>query len=133
MLGLKWSAINFENDTVEIKHTVVKNITIVTKDKTKTAAGKRKYVLLPKIKDIFLDLAKKAKENKKLFGTTYINTDYVFAWPDGRLYRPDYITREFQKMLAKNNFPEMRFHDLRHSCTSILYDKGWELDIFKLG
>ena len=21
----------------------------------------------------------------------------------------------------------MRFHDLRHSCASILYDKGWEI------
>ena len=21
----------------------------------------------------------------------------------------------------------MRFHDLRHSCASILYDKGWDL------
>ena len=127
VLGLKWSAINFENDTVEIKHTVVKNITIVAKDKTKTAAGKRKYVLLPEIKEVLLNLRKKAVDNQNTFGNTYTHTDYVFTWPDGRLYRPDYITKEFQKVLARNNFPKMRFHDLRHSCASILYDKGWEL------
>lgn len=95
--------------------------------KTKTNSSKRKYVLLPEIKEIFLDLANKTKKNKKLFGNTYIDTDYVFTWPDGRTYRPDYVTHAFKKVLAKNNFPEMRFHDLRHSCASVLHDKGWEL------
>ncbi|MDQ5984029.1 MAG: Tyrosine recombinase XerC [Eubacteriales bacterium SKADARSKE-1] len=127
VLGLKWSAIDFENDIVEIKHTVVKNLTIVAKDKTKTAAGKRKYALLPEIKDVLIDFKNTIKTNKKNFGDTYINTDYVFTCPDGKPYRPDYITKEFQKVLANNDFPKMRFHDLRHSCASILYDKGWGL------
>lgn len=67
------------------------------------------------------------KKNKKLFGKSYQNSDYIFTWEDGRPYQPAYITKEFQKVLAKNNFPKMRFHDLRHSCASILYDKGWDL------
>ncbi|MFR1509964.1 MAG: tyrosine-type recombinase/integrase [Acutalibacteraceae bacterium] len=46
---------------------------------------------------------------------------------DGQPYRPDYITRIFKKVLIKNKFPQMRFHDLRHSCASILYDKGRRL------
>ena len=127
VLGLKWSAIDLENDTVEIKHTVVKNVTIVAKDKTKTAAGRRKYILLPEIKKVLIELKDTIKINKKTFGNTYAKTDYVFTWQDGKPYRPDYITKEFQKVLARNNFPKMRFHDLRHSCASILYDKGWEL------
>ena len=127
VLGLKWDAVDFKNNTLEIKHTVVKHTTIVAKDKTKTAAGKRKYALLPEIKEVLLNLKKEAQNNKKLFGKEYENTGYIFVWPDGKPYRPDYITHEFQKVLTKNNFPKMRFHDLRHSCASILYDKGWEL------
>ena len=127
VLGLKWSAVDFKNNTVEIKHTVVKNSTIVAKDKTKTAAGKRKYVLLPEIKEVLQNLKEETQQNKKIFGKSYIKSDYIFTWNDGHLYRPEYITREFQKVLAKNNFPKMRFHDLRHSCASILYDKGWEI------
>ncbi len=127
VLGLKWSAIDFENDIVEIKHTVVKHTTIVAKDKTKTAAGKRKYALLPEIKMVLLKLKNEAKQNKNICGKSYQNTDYIFTWTDGRPYRPDYITREFQKVLKRNCFPHMRFHDLRHSCASILYDKGWKL------
>ena len=127
VLGLKWSAIDFKNDKIKINHTVVKHTTIVAKDKTKTEASRREYVLLPEIKAVLLNLKKESQKNKKIFGKTYQNNDYVFTWPDGRLYRPDYITSAFQKVLAKNNFPKMRFHDLRHSCASILYDKGWEL------
>lgn len=127
VLGLKWSAIDFKNDKIKINHTVVKHTTVVAKDKTKTEASRREYILLPEIKAVLLNLKKEAQKNKKIFGKTYQNNDYVFTWPDGRLYRPDYITSAFQKVLAKNNFPKMRFHDLRHSCASILYDKGWEL------
>ena len=74
-----------------------------------------------------LNLKNESQKNKKIFGKEYQNTEYIFVWPDGKPYRPDYITREFQKILKRNNFPQMRFHDLRHSCASILYDKGWEL------
>ena len=127
VLNLKWNTADFENDSLEIKNTVVKHTTIVAKDKTKTAAGKRKYTLLSEIKEVLLNLKNESQKNKKIFGKEYQNTEYIFVWPDGKPYRPDYITREFQKILKRNNFPQMRFHDLRHSCASILYDKGWEL------
>lgn len=132
VLGLKWSAIDFKNNKFKINHTVVKHMIIVAKDKTKTEASRREYTLLPEIKAVLLNLQKETKMNRKLFGKEFQNTDYVFTWPDGRPYRPDYITKEFQKVLSKNNFPHMRFHDLRHSCASILYDKGWELKDIQL-
>ena len=67
------------------------------------------------------------EENRKLFGDTYRESDYVFTWPDGRLYHPQCVTDAFQKVLRDNGLPKMRFHDLRHSTASILYDKGWDL------
>ena len=59
--------------------------------------------------------------------SAYTETDYIFVWSDGKPYRPDYITRAFKKVLAQHGLPEMRFHDIRHSTASILYDNGWEL------
>ena len=56
-----------------------------------------------------------------------MKSDYIFVWQDGRLFRPDYVTKSFQKVLKKSGFAHMRFHDLRHSCASILHDKGWSL------
>ena len=48
-------------------------------------------------------------------------------WADGTPYRPDYVTRAFGKVLEKKGLPHIRFHDIRHSTASILYDKGWDL------
>lgn len=127
VVGLMWDAIDFENNTLRIQHTVVHVSTIMASDSTKTEASKRTYYLLPEIRDILLTIQKKQEDNKRVFGDSYVQTDYVFTWDDGRPYRPDCVTRSFQRVLKANNIPKMRFHDLRHSTASILYDKGWGL------
>ncbi len=127
VLGLKWGAVDFENDTLKIQHTVVKNRTIVAKDTTKSVTSRRTYPLLPEVKNLLLELKAKQEEYKKLFGDEYISSDYIFVWEDGKQYRPDYITRGFQRVLKNHGLPKMRFHDLRHSTASILFDKGWTL------
>mgnify|MGYP001513794457 CR=1 FL=1 len=40
--------------------------------------------------------------------------------PLGNLIRPNYISERFPKMLKKNGLPRIRFHDLRHTCASLL-------------
>lgn len=127
VIGLKWGAIDFEKNTVTIQHTIVKNLTIVAKDKTKSPSSHRTFELLPEIKDMLLKQYQEMLKNKALFGNTFNDSDYVFTWEDGRPYRPDYITHAFQKVLKQKDIPMMRFHDLRHSTASILYDKGWSL------
>lgn len=66
-------------------------------------------------------------------GNEYVESDYIFTWKDGKLFRPDYVTKGFQKVLKKSGFSHMRFHDLRHSCASILHNKGYSLKKFKNG
>ena len=128
VIGLKWSAIDFKNNKLKINHTITQtSIGIETKDRTKTASSNREYALLPEIKELLLKIKSEQDSYRKLFKKEYKKTNYVFTWQDGRPYQPIYVSMEFQKMLAKNNFPKMRFHDLRHSCASILYDKNWQL------
>lgn len=62
-----------------------------------------------------------------MFGDAYRKNDYVFKWDDGKPYPPDYVTNKFRKLLAKYNLPQIRFHDLRHSCASILIELGYNL------
>ena len=38
----------------------------------------------------------------------------------GERMRPNYLTEYFPKYIAKHGMPKMRFHDLRHSCASLL-------------
>ncbi len=126
ILGLKWNAINFEKNTLEIKHTVLCHSEGIEKrDRTKTSSSRRTLGLISEIKDLFINLKNQQNENETLFGKKYEKSDYVFTWQDGKLLRPDYITKVFQKILKKHDLKNMRFHDLRHSCASLLYEKGF--------
>ena len=131
VLGLKWSAIDFEKDTLEIKSTVVKHRSIVYQDDTKTENSHNTFVLMPDVKELLLRIKEQKEKFREEYGLLYTELDYVFTHDDGRLYRPDCITRSFQRALKRHDLPEMRFHDLRHSTASILFDKGWDIEAIK--
>ena len=127
MLGLKWSAIDFENKTITIKHTIVevkikgKN-RILGKDRTKTNASHRTLPLTDEI-IIALETAKKQqKYYKRKFKKNYHSKyeEYVCLNPDGSIIKPDYVTRHFPLLLKNSGLRHIRFHDLRHSCASLL-------------
>ncbi len=120
-LGLRWEAIDFQGNTLTVNHTVVKNLTIEAKDSTKTASSLRTYQLLPDVR-VMLD---------KLYSERRQRAVYLFEREDGTPMRPDTVTRSFQRALARAGLPKMRFHDLRHSTASILFDRGWELEDVK--
>ena len=127
ILGLKWDAVDFEENRLSIKSTVVRNRTTVAKDRTKSRSSRRSFELIPDVRNLLLERKAQQEKNRKAFGNDYIESDYVFTWEDGKTYQPDYITLTFRRELKKLGFPHMRFHDLRHSCASMLYEMGWSL------
>ena len=70
---------------------------------------------------------KEAQElNKKICGNCY-NYEYdgfVFVDEMGERMRAQYLTCAFPKFLEKHGLRRMRFHDLRHSCASLLLANG---------
>ena len=52
----------------------------------------------------------------------YIYTDVL-----GNRIKPDYLSGEFPEFLEKHGFKRIRFHDLRHSCASLLLANGVSL------
>lgn len=130
-LGLRWQAVDFENDTISINHTVVGGSHIVAKDSTKTYCSERTYQLLPDIKALLLKLKDQQADYKRRLGSGYHNNDYIFKNPNGVPYRPDSLTRSFKRALERHGLPPMRYHDLRHSTASILVDKGWDINSIK--
>ena len=45
----------------------------------------------------------------------------------GELVKPGYLTQRFPYILEKNGLRKIRYHDLRHSCASLLYANGVSL------
>lgn len=127
VLGLKWDSIDFDNRCLTIRHTVCKMLTTVEKDTTKTQSSHRSFPLTDEAYDIFQNAKAQEAINRRQFGREYHESDYVFKWPDGTPFSPDYVTHHFAKVLKKHNLPHIRFHEPRHSCASLLLNQGFGL------
>lgn len=125
-LGLKWDAIDFESKTIVIRHTISQTkvdgkLQIVAEDKTKNQSSYRTLPLIPEIEEILLVEKTEQEKDKKVFKGSYLNKDgYVCVNADGSILKPDYVSHKFNEILKNNNLKHIRFHDLRHSCASLL-------------
>ena len=134
VLGLKWNAIDFENNTITIKHTVVRTVVdgkaqLLAKDRTKNKTSYRTLPLVPEIVEILKKL-KQIQENNKVVCRKSYNSEYeeyICVDNIGNLLKPDFITKHFKRLLKNNNLRIIRFHDLRHSCASLLLARGISL------
>ena len=127
VLGLQWQSVDFNVDSILIRHTVSVGTKVVEKDKTKNNSSYRAFPLFPEIRELLLRLKDEENKNREFFGNAYIENDYIFKRPNGDTYDPSYITHRFGELLKKYDLPHIRFHDLRHSCASLLLSKGCTL------
>ncbi|WP_419059877.1 site-specific integrase [Hominenteromicrobium sp.] len=126
-LGLKWDAIDFERDTITIKHIVTNakidgKCEIVCADRAKTKSSLRSLPLVSNIREKLLALREQQKENRRVCGNCYSKKydGYVFVDAMGNILNPRSVTANFSKLLEQNGLRHIRFHDLRHSCASLL-------------
>ena len=131
VIGLKWDAIDFERKTMVIRHTVVQTTVngkevLIGKDRTKTKSSHRTLPLVAPFEEYLLDLKEKQRINRKICGTSYCRDylEYVYVNEMGELMKPNYLTEVFPKFLKKHGLRQIRFHDLRHSCATLLYTNG---------
>jgi integrase len=99
---------------------------IVPKDRLKTKSSYRTLTLEPFVRGELLKHREKQEQMKKVMRSAYSKeyTDYVCVDALGKLYDPDFITEHFRQLLKKHNLKKIRFHDLRHSCASVLLAQG---------
>ena len=99
----------------------------IEKDRTKNRASNRALPLLANVKEYLLKLKAQQEHDKATFGSEYHDTDYICRWPDGRPLEPDYVTMKFGKVIKSSGLPSIRFHDLRHTCASMLLSMGFSI------
>jgi len=57
-------------------------------------------------------------------GDEYRDQGLIFPGEKGQPMRPWTLTRKLQRMLERVGLPHIRFHDLRHTCATLLLGKG---------
>lgn len=127
VLGLKWDAIDFERGTISVIRTVT-TITLdgkqteIEQQSAKTKSSLRTLPLIGSFREYFMQVKEAQELNKQVCGNCY-NYEYdgfVFVDELGERMRVEYLTNAFPKFLESHGLRRMRFHDLRHSCASLL-------------
>ena len=127
IIGLKWTAIDFENNTLTIQHTVTecnldgKHIEVAS-DTAKTDSSLRTMPLVTNFREMLLAQKEKQEHYRKLCGRSYCKEylDYIFVNEMGERWKPRYLSDGFKRILEQNGLRRIRFHDLRHTCASLL-------------
>ncbi len=118
VLGIRWSAVDFERGTVSINHKVTETVAqgkhqLHTEDKLKTKSSFRTLPLLPAVRELLKEQREKQAQYRKLFKKSYCTEylDYVCVDEMGHLFRPNYISEHFQILLKRHGLRHIRFHD----------------------
>lgn len=121
VLGLKWSAIDFQQNTITIQHSLTAcqidgKLVEVASDTTKTKSSRRTLPLIPQFRNMLLQRWELQEEYKRVCGRCYNRKylDYICVDEMGNIIKPDYLTDSFSKLLARHGLRHIRFHDLRH-------------------
>jgi len=123
--------LDFKQNCISIKYTVTQYTHegkryIDGKPRTKNKSSMRTLPMIPPLRDKLLAIQEWREEWRQLCGKSYNNEylDFVYVDEMGDRIKPDYITHAFERMLQKHGLRKIRFHDLRHSCASLLLANG---------
>lgn len=123
-LGLLWECVDLEAGTIRIEASLQKLGKNYRLMPPKTKAGKR-MVALPAIliERLRLHKARQAKA-RLLAGGLWVETGLVVAGPRGRPVHRRMMGSAHAEVERAAGLPHIRFHDLRHSCATLLLEMG---------
>jgi len=122
LLGLKWKDVDMNVATVRVKRSLVLIRGGLVFVPPKSAKSRRSITL---ISGAVKSLKKhKAYQDEERLGKRWRENDLVFPTTVGTpIYPHHFVRRHFKGLLKKANLPDIRFHDLRHTCATLLLRK----------
>ena len=131
VLGLKWEAVNFQDKTLAINHKIIEakvdgKFVPMGEDVLKNKASIRMLPLLPVIEKLLLQQKEKQEFMQDILKTGYCTEylEYICVDQTGKLLRPNFVSDHFTYLIKKFGLKKIRFHDLRHTCASLLLANG---------
>jgi integrase len=125
LLGLKWEDVDLETGTLQVRRTLTtaKGGPVLSTPKTK---GSRRSVTLTQgaVEALRSHLQRQLGEIDRA-GSLWQENGLIFASETGEpLDRRDLTTRKFKPLLKRAGLPQIRFHDLRHTCATLLLGRN---------
>jgi integrase len=132
IFGLQWSRVRFEEGKIEVskalRYAADGKLELAEPKGRLTAkrrASKRTIPLPDFVAKALQEHRARQNEERLRIGSLWQDQGYVFTKRDGSPYPPNWIDGRFKKALQKAGLPlDAHFHDLRHTCATLLTELG---------
>ncbi|HSA49784.1 MAG TPA: site-specific integrase, partial [Yinghuangia sp.] len=124
LLGLKWDAVDFTKGTLTVRLALqrIKGELVLAAPKTATSV---RVIPLPTfVLDALKERRQQQEEEYKECGPEWLDSGYVFTTAVGSPVDPRNLLRHWYALRKRAGLLDFRFHDLRHTCASLLLDLG---------
>lgn len=120
-LALKWSDVDFERSTAQVRRALVRHKKSWSFEEPKTPRSRRTIFLPPQLLHRLATHKRRQAEDRLRAGSEWQAFDLVFCGEQGTpLSIPNITYRYFRPILKKAELPRIRLYDLRHSCATLL-------------
>jgi integrase len=123
-LGLRWEDVDFGASTLRVNHQLQRIGGQLTLVAPKTEKSRRTLVMPPMIADQLREHEKRQVVEKLLADSKWKETGLVFPNRNGGPTQARRVIEQFHEALQNAGIRRVRFHDLRHSCATLLLVQG---------
>lgn len=124
LLGLRWEDVDLEVGVLEVRRTLQRvggELRAVT---PKTRTSRRTVPLIGLCVEALREHHERQKSEADRAGKNWTPSGYVFVTVTGSAIEPDNLRRSWYPLRAAIGAGATRFHDLRHSCVTLLLELG---------
>jgi integrase len=125
ILALKWQDVDLENATLGVRRTLGRSGGRLLLGEPKTKKSRRTIHLTEAAVRALREHLSRQMEEIQWLGDLYKDDGLVFTSEVGTLINPSNLRRRsFARLLKRGELPLIRFHDLRHTCATLLFGRG---------
>lgn len=124
LLALKWDDVDLERGVLRVRRTLTHANKAYVLGEPKTSKSRRTIRLTASaVTALRAHLSRQLEEMERL-SSLYQPGGLIFATETGSIINPSNLrNRSFKPLLKKAGLPPIRFHDLRHTCATLLLSK----------
>jgi len=123
-LGLRWQDVDLDMGYVRVTKQLQRIDGTLQLVEPKTKRSRRTLALPSSIRTALVQHRDGQRDERTAAGERWIDTGLVFTTTEGKGLDGTAITKQFHSKLEQAGLPQRRFHDLRHSCATLLLVQG---------